>query len=60
MANVSETKRVLRGKVPPLTDAKRHARFKEMAGEVEAESDDDAFDRAFANIDVKAKPADSE
>jgi hypothetical protein len=32
---------------PKLTDAERHARFKEMAREVEASEREDDFDRAF-------------
>ncbi|MCB2048859.1 MAG: hypothetical protein KDE32_11620 [Novosphingobium sp.] len=43
---------------PKLTDAERHKRFKEMAKEVDADKDPDAFDRAFASIDPKAKSED--
>jgi hypothetical protein len=38
---------------PPLTDAERHARFKEMAREVEASEDPKDFERAFSRV---AKP----
>ncbi len=32
---------------PKFTDAERHERFKDMAREVEASEDPNAFDRAF-------------
>jgi len=35
---------------PKLTDAERHARFKEMAREVEASDDPEDFERAFADV----------
>lgn len=47
-----------RPKKPPLTDAERLKRFKKMAKEVEADEAPDAFDRAFASIDPKAKSED--
>jgi len=40
---------------PKLTDADRHARFKDMAREVQASDDPKAFDKAFKK--VTAKPA---
>lgn len=41
-------------KAPKLTDAERHERFKEMAREVEASEDSEAFERAFANVTAPA------
>jgi hypothetical protein len=35
---------------PKLTDDERHARFKEMAREVEASEDAEDFDRAFRTV----------
>ena len=35
---------------PELTDAERHKRFVDMAREVEAPDDSDAFDRAFDRV----------
>jgi hypothetical protein len=37
-------------KKPPLTDAERHKRFKDMAREVEADDKPEAFDRAFGRV----------
>ena len=34
----------------PLTDAERHARFVEMAREVEAGDSTEAFDKAFRKV----------
>ncbi|WP_309622513.1 hypothetical protein [Novosphingobium sp.] len=45
-----------RPKKPPLTDAERHARFKEMAQEVIADEDPASFDRAFASVTTAPKP----
>lgn len=45
-------------KKPPLTDAERHKRFKDMAREVAADEAPDAFDRAFANVVAPPKPKD--
>ncbi|QGN54160.1 hypothetical protein [Novosphingobium sp. Gsoil 351] len=44
-------------KKPPLTDAERHKRFKDMAREVEAVDAPDAFDRAFRRVVPLDKPA---
>jgi hypothetical protein len=35
---------------PKLTDAERHARFVEMAREVEVDESPEAFDRAFDKV----------
>lgn len=43
-------------KKKPLTDAERFKRFKEMAKEVEADEDPDAFDRAFSEVTSPPKP----
>ncbi len=44
-------------KPPKLTDAERHARFKDMAREVGADESPDAFDRAFKMVvPTKARP----
>jgi hypothetical protein len=40
----------------PLTDAERHQRFKDMAQEVDADEDPEAFDRAFADVVTPPKP----
>lgn len=45
-------------KRPPLTDAERHKRFKDMAKETDADEDPEAFDRAFANVVAPPKPKD--
>jgi len=45
-------------KRPPLTEAERHKRFKEMAREVDADEDPEAFDRAFASVVTPPKPKD--
>ena len=49
---------------PELTDAERHQRFVNMAREVEASEDPNAFDQAFEGVagpsDKKAKAADDE
>jgi len=37
-------------KPKPLTDAERHARFKDMAREVGASDDPKAFDTAFGKV----------
>ncbi len=37
-------------KLPKLADAERHARFVDMAREVEASDDPKAFDEAFKRI----------
>jgi hypothetical protein len=37
-------------KLPPLTDAERHERFKEMAREVEASEREEDFDQAFVRV----------
>lgn len=42
-------------KRPTLTDAERHARFVEMAREVEADESAEAFDEAFKKV-VRASP----
>ncbi len=47
-----------RTKKPPLTDTERHHRFKDMAREVEAGEDPEAFERAFASVVAKPKPKD--
>jgi hypothetical protein len=39
-----------RKKKPPLTDAERHARFKEMAREMEAEDEAPNFDRTAKRL----------
>ena len=39
-----------RPKKPPMTDAERHKRFKDMAREVGANSDTEAFERAFVKV----------
>lgn len=44
-----------RAKKPPLTDAERHQRFKDMAREVGASDDPKAFDRAFRKVAAKPK-----
>lgn len=38
---------------PKLTDAERHKRFLDMAREVEAPDDAEAFDRAFDKVTTK-------
>jgi hypothetical protein len=43
-----------RPKPPKLTDEERHARFKEMAREVEASEDAEDFDKAFKEVTSKA------
>lgn len=43
-------KKTAKPKKPPLTDAERHARFVEMAREVEADESADAFDEAFKKV----------
>jgi len=40
-------------KQPKLTDAERHARFKEMARQVGASEDPKAFDEAFKKVTIK-------
>lgn len=45
-------------KKAPLTDVERHKRFKDMAAEVDADEDPEAFDRAFANVVTPPKPKD--
>ena len=35
---------------PKLTDAERHARFKDMAREVEADESPEAFEQAFDKV----------
>jgi hypothetical protein len=45
---------------PKLTDAQRHARFKEMAREVEASEDPKDFERAFGAVTRRPPPAKSE
>jgi hypothetical protein len=45
-------------KKPPLTDAERHARFVEMAREVEADDSAEAFDEAFKRV-TKVAPVSS-
>ena len=40
---------------PKLTDAERHARFVEMAREVEADEKPEAFNRAFKRIIARPK-----
>jgi hypothetical protein len=42
---------------PKLTDAQRHARFKEMAREVEASDDPKEFERAFSDVTAPVEPA---
>ena len=37
-------------KPPKLTDAERHKRFVDMAKEVEASEDPEAFEKAFKNV----------
>lgn len=46
-----------RAKKPSLTDTERHKRFKDMACEVDADNDPDAFDRAFSKVVSPPKPA---
>jgi hypothetical protein len=47
-------------KEPKLTDAERHRRFLDMAREVEASDDAEAFDRAFDKVTAKrTRPAPS-
>jgi hypothetical protein len=41
---------------PKLTDEERHARFKEMAREVEASENSKDFDQAFATVTKPIKP----
>ncbi len=43
-------------KKPQLTDDERHARFKEMGKELDADESPEAFDRAFASIVPTPKP----
>ena len=45
-------------KPPKLTDAERHARFKEMAREVGASDRPEDFDKAFGTVTrpIKAAP----
>ena len=43
-------------KKPKLTDAERHARFKEMAGEIQASDDQKDFDKAFNKVTAPSKP----
>jgi hypothetical protein len=40
---------------PKLTDAERHARFKEMAREVEASDKPEDFERAFGKVIERPK-----
>lgn len=40
----------MKPKSPKLTDAERHARFKEMAREVEASDKPEDFEKAFTKI----------
>ena len=42
---------------PKLTDAERHKRFVEMAREVEALDDRDAFERAFERVILSLRVA---
>jgi len=51
-------KKTAKPKKAPLTDAERHARFVEMAHELEADDSADAFDAAFKKI-VRAPPSGS-
>jgi hypothetical protein len=44
-----------RPKKPPLTDAERHQRFRDMAKEVEADGDPEEFERAFKAVTKPAK-----
>jgi hypothetical protein len=39
---------------PKLTDAERHARFKDMAREVEASEDPEDFEKAFERVTGRA------
>ena len=41
--------------LPKLTDAERHARFKEMAREVEASDDPKDFEKAFEGVTARTK-----
>lgn len=43
-------------KKPPLTDAERHKRFKDMAREIGADEDPASFDRAFAKVAAAPVP----
>lgn len=43
-------------KKPPLTDAERHKRFKDMAKETGADEAPEAFERAFTNVVTPPKP----
>lgn len=45
-------------KRPPLTDAERLKRFKDMAKETEADADAETFERAFAKVVKPHKPKD--
>ncbi len=47
-------------KPPKLTDEERHARFKEMAREVEASDDPKDFDQAFQSVTSPPKVASGE
>jgi hypothetical protein len=38
---------------PKLTDAERHARFKDMAREIDASDQPEDFDKAFAKVAMK-------
>ena len=46
----SKTKTKRNQPLPKLTDAERHARFKEMAREVEASDKPNDFDKAFRRV----------
>lgn len=41
---------------PKLTEEERLARFKEMAREVEASEDEEAFDEAFERVTTPPQP----
>lgn len=45
-----------RKRSPKLTDAERHARFVEMAREVEASEDGEDFDKAFEKVTTPVPP----
>lgn len=44
-------------RTPKLTDAERHARFKDMAREVEASEKPTDFDKAFKSVATPASAA---
>ena len=49
-ADTGKPKPKAKPKAPKLTDAERHRRFVDMANEVGASNDEEAFEKAFKKI----------